>query len=253
MKFYTRIFFRIIRCVDSITFLAIIIYHYFNRFRANNFLKKKTNCKESSKFSNNLKFLRANISLSVRANWRGEMAYWQGRKKLLQKKEEGSKGREVAGRSSLARAAPPFFFSNRFRGYTAAAHAQRVTASKLASGTVNGTTTPTATTLDVRGKEDEQREVSLAARAYDHCRPPVSRRSPRAGGTVVRISRFYKPTISSKPSKSLLLAIFRARYDKIAERLDRLVFRSLKLSKIRFNESLRVLKKQRSAYPRRGA
>lgn len=181
------------------------------------------------------------------------MAYWQGRKKLLQKKEEGSKGREVAGRSSLARAAPPFFFSNRFRGYTAAAHAQRVTASKLASGTVNGTTTPTATTLDVRGKEDEQREVSLAARAYDHCRPPVSRRSPRAGGTVVRISRSYKPTISSKPSKSLLLAIFRARYDKIAERLDRLVFRSLKLSKIRFNESLRVLKKQRSAYPRRGA
>lgn len=68
-------------------------------------------------------------------------------------------------------------------------------ASKLASGTVNGTTTPTATTLDVRGKEDEQREVSLAARAYDHCRPPVSRRSPRAGGTVVRIAnlvlRYY--------------------------------------------------------------
>lgn len=117
MKFYTRIFFRIIRCVDSITFLAIIIYHYFNRFRANNFLKKKkTNCKESSKFSNNLKFLRANISLSVRANWRGEMAYWQGRKKLLQKKEEGSKGREVAGRSSLARAAPPFFFRIVFAG-----------------------------------------------------------------------------------------------------------------------------------------
>lgn len=39
-------------------------------------------------------------------------------------------------------------------------------------------------TYELRGKEDEQREVSLAARAYDHCPPPVSRRSLCAGGTV---------------------------------------------------------------------
>lgn len=78
--------------------------------------------------------------------------------------------------------------------FTASAHApeQRIGAHGVASVTVNGTTTPTATTLDVRtlrGKEDEQREVSLAARAYDHCRPPVSRRfcRNRRGGTIVSI------------------------------------------------------------------
>lgn len=122
-------------------------------------------------------FVRSGEGKSCLEKWRGE--------KRIEREEK-------SGRSSLAMARLPLF-SNRFRGY--AAHARRVTASKLASGTVNGTTTPTATTLDVRGKEDEQREVSLAARAYDHCRPPVSRRSPRAGGTVVRIAnlvlRYY--------------------------------------------------------------
>lgn len=253
MKFYTRIFFRIIRCVDSITFLAIIIYHYFNRFRANNFLKKKNELQRIVKIFKQFEISSSKHFALRKSELTGRNGVLARKEKVVAKKGGGIE-RKRGGRSiEFGARGSPFFFSNRFRGYTAAAHAQRVTASKLASGTVNGTTTPTATTLDVRGKEDEQREVSLAARAYDHCRPPVSRRSPRAGGTVVRISRSYKPTISSKPSKSLLLAIFRARYDKIAERLDRLVFRSLKLSKIRFNESLRVLKKQRSAYPRRGA
>lgn len=115
---------------------------------------------------------------------------WKG---CLKRRRGIEEGREVRSIEFGARASP--FFSNRFRGY--AAHARRVTASKLASGTVNGTTTPTATTLDVRGKEDEQREVSLAARAYDHCRPPVSRRSPshRRDGRSNLVLRYYYPSI----------------------------------------------------------
>lgn len=118
---------------------------------------------------------------------------WEGMKRLFETEERNREGREVRSIEFGARASP--FFSNRFRGY--AAHARRVTASKLASGTVNGTTTPTATTLDVRGKEDEQREVSLAARAYDHCRPPVSRRSPshRRDGRSNLVLRYYYPSI----------------------------------------------------------
>ena len=129
----------------------------------------------------------------------------EGTKRSFQKKWRRGESREregKSGRSSLAMARLPLIFESFSRVCGSCAPRHRV--ETLASGTVNGTTTPTATTLDVRGKEDEQREVSLAARAYDHCRPPVSRRSPRTGGTVVRISLLHSIVFHSSRHLSAL-------------------------------------------------
>lgn len=118
MKFYTRIFFRIIRCVDSITFLAIIIYHYFNRFRANNFLKKKNELQRIVKIFKQFEISSSKHFALRKSELTGRNGVLARKEKVVAKKGGGIE-RKRGGRSIEfgARGSPFFFFESFSRVY----------------------------------------------------------------------------------------------------------------------------------------
>lgn len=112
----------------------------------------------------------------------------------------------VRGKNGTGRARASLFFLSVF---AVSAHAPgRQVGASVEHGTVNGRRRRRRrrSTYEPRGKEDEQREVSLAARAHDHCRPPVSRRSSRTGGAVAPISK-ASHKFNAVPSRAAVRAV----------------------------------------------